>query len=204
MIINDNYYYIHIPRTGGRWVHSLFVNNNYKCNLFEHEKIYKDKLKKEIEIPHLEYPYYLKMTNNYFIQKFTIIRNPVDRFLSTVKALVLYQKADLNKDVFNIILSSKETLETFINNEIIKGKGNWFVPQINFISHDTKIWKFEDGFSKKFFDWLEYNFNFKFDNKNIKFTPKYYDEKIRIHIRPEQEDLIKEYYFKDCKILDYL
>lgn len=194
MIINQKIYFIHVPRTGGRFIRDSLIKNNYNVQLYFYNVFYKGK-----EIPHLTYPEYEQFLNYTPLKNFAIVREPVDRFISMIKHGVTFNEEKINK-----MFRTEEDFNQTINREILTSSSNWFVPQINFINYHTKIWKFEDGFSNKFFDWLEYNFNFKFDNKNIKFTPKYYDEKIRIHIRPEQEDLIKEYYFKDYKILDYV
>ena len=60
MLIENKYYFTHIPRTGGRYIESLFLKNNYVCNFNNYDLFLRDFLKrKNIEVAHFEYPYYL-------------------------------------------------------------------------------------------------------------------------------------------------
>jgi hypothetical protein len=70
-------YFVHIPRTGGRYIRDLFENNNFLLNFYDFREYFMNK-----EIPHLHYPLYSKFTNYGEIPQFTIVRNPLNRFIS--------------------------------------------------------------------------------------------------------------------------
>lgn len=194
-LINNSVYFVHIPRTGGRYIENLFKKNNYK---YEYAKFYTTHLSpsgKQVEIPHIEYPYYTVLFKNKNIKTFTVVRNPIDRFKSTLK----YNNIDKEK-----ILSNENNFKNFINSQIIGYHSNWTLPQINFISCDTCIWKYEDGLGDNFLQWLNKNFNFTFENKFINYKlDKRYDTSTEIQLTKEQMQYIKNYYYKDFKILGY-
>lgn len=81
MIINDQLFYIHIPRTGGRFFKDM-LRDNVEVPKFELQVV---NFYKGIQPFHLHYPLY----NEYFgvedMDHFTIVRNPFDRFKSALK-----------------------------------------------------------------------------------------------------------------------
>ena len=83
---------------------------------------------------------------------------------------------------------------------ILNNPSNWFVPQVNFVDHNTKIWKFEDNFKDEFVEWMMYNFNIKINKfKNS-------DEGVEINqisLNEEKIKYIKNYYYKDYKLFNY-
>jgi hypothetical protein len=197
----DPLYFIHIPRTGGRYIRDLFWKNNFLINFYRHDEHFMGK-----EIPHLHYPFYNKFTNFGKIPQFTIVRNPITRFISTFFASI--KKDDLNIDV-NEIFQSKNNFEKFIFQQLskINYHTNWFLPQVNFINSSCKIWKFENGLDNKFYKWMESNFKVKFKIKNIN-KSKYsivteYDFYKKIKLNKKTKEFIKEFYKHDYKLLNY-
>ena len=190
-------YFVHIPRTGGRYVRELFLKNNYSINFFKYDEKFIDK-----EIPHLHYPYYNKFTDNGKIPQFTIIRNPVDRFISML--LTVSKKDNLE---FNIeeILNDEKLLFNFINEQIMyfNYSTNWFLPQFNFINPNCKIWKYEDGLGKEFYIWLRDTFNIDIIDENVTYEKSYFDEYKKIELKKETIDYIKKYYEYDFKLFNY-
>lgn len=199
MLIENKLYYIHIPRTGGRYVKNLFKKNNYNYLFDDYYMYLRDTLKrKDIEFCHFEYPYFFKLTNNKTVDNFTVVRDPIDRFRSCLKATLLKDKIEITTNNVNEILNN---LKLFINNQIISETNNWFVPQVNFISYETKLWKYEDGLGKNFRNWLFQNFNLKLEIYDTKYDIANYDEKIDLEFTSLQKDNIKNYYYKDYKII---
>ena len=47
MLIENKYYFTHIPRTGGRYIESLFLKNNYVCNFNNYDLFLRDFLKRK-------------------------------------------------------------------------------------------------------------------------------------------------------------
>jgi len=194
VLINKEIFYIHIPRTGGRFISYLFLKNAYNCEFHQFHNKYNDPLKKVIEVPHLEYPYYEPLYNYKPVSKFSIIRDPVDRFISMLSCV------NPSKKEISIIFKNQESLNTFINRKIIETQSNWFVPQCKFISYDTKLWKYENGLEDEFFEWIYDNFNVYFKNTKVVYDKVDYDFNKKIKLSNKQKELVKNYYYQDYKI----
>lgn len=190
-------FFIHIPRTGGRYVSELFIKNKFIFNFWRYNEFFENK-----SIPHLSYPQYLKFSNNGNIDQFTIVRNPIDRFKSMVSASII--KDSLNIDINNI-LNNKNLLFKFIDKQIssINYHVNWFLPQHYFLNYKCKIWKYEKGFKKKFYKWMFDNFKISFDITNVDYLKPEYDSYQKIKISKKTKLFLKEYYKLDFKILNY-
>jgi len=197
VIIDHRVRFLHIPRTGGRFLSYIF-NKNYYCTHYNFYNKFKD-----CEVVHLN----IFESNCFFasskmFETFTVVRNPLDKFIS---CLTHFNK--LNKNLIKHMFENEKNFNNIVNKlREDKTNNNWFEPQINFIEHDTKIWKFEDGFDKKFNKWMLNNLNIKMEElqddelKNAKF-PGYPSRKINLNNREKQ--YIKNYYFLDYKILKY-
>ena len=192
MIINNQTYFIHIPRTAGRFLHESLELSNNKVQLFNFNVLFKGK-----EAPHLTYPEYCQFTHYRFFKKFCIVRDPVDRFISMAKGTWMLDEEKINK-----MFSSQSCFDEAVSNLCLNGNTNWFVPQINFIDYDTKIWRFEDNFNSEFIDWLLYNFDIKITNlaDKLNFVNSNTNN---VTLNNKQIGYIKNYYYKDYKILNY-
>lgn len=190
-------YFVHIPRTGGRYIRDLFWNNNFLLNFYGYNEHFMGK-----EIPHLHYPFYNKFTNYGQIPQFTIIRNPIDRFISMFYSSIL--KDNLNINV-NEIFKNKNNFEKFIFQQItqINYHTNWFLPQVNFINSSCKIWKFESGFGINFYKWLEKNFNIKIKNNSFKYDKLNYDFYKKNKLPKKSMNLIRNFYKQDFATFKY-
>jgi len=191
MIINQKIYFIHVPRTGGRFIRDSLIKNNYNVQLYFYNTFYKGK-----EIPHLTYPEYEQFLNYKPLKNFAIVREPVDRFISMIKHGVTFNEEKINK-----MFRTEEDFNQTINQEILISSSNWFVPQINFINYHTKIWKFEDGFGKKWIEWMMNNFEIKILELPMKQQDNYVTDNFSLNEKKIQ--YIKNYYYKDYKLLNY-
>lgn len=189
MLIDKNIYFVHIPRTGGRYVSRLLKENNYTITL-GFNTYFKGK-----EVPHLSYPDYEIYLNFMSCNKFTIIRNPLDKFISAVSNDVCMNEKTLEK-----ILLNQESLNNYLNNMIFNDNSNWYTPQINFLNKELKIYRFENSLGPVFNKWLE-------DNLNLKITNEYHDSydysENLFTLTEKQKGYVKNYYYKDYKFLDY-
>ena len=194
-LINNSVYFIHIPRNAGRWITKLFSENGYdlKFNFFDERILIKNKIF-AMELPHLSYPEYTILFKEKNTKCFTIIRDPVTRF----KSLLKDKKYDLDKIFYN-----KDNFIDFVNERIMFSSGNWFLPQVNFITKDTFLWRLENDLKKDFFDWLYVNFGFTFEKTDVLYDAKEQLDAREIILNKKQINLIKEYYYKDYKILGY-
>lgn len=159
MIIDDRIYFIHIPRTGGRYLKELLSNNfntKYKTT-FTIKNI--EKL-----IPsHWHYPLYLKRQKEMKKDSkfFAVIRDPFEKIISQLKIEIRRNNNLLNmlnnRDYFFNYVEKHRNIDSFHN--------NWYRPQIDFLSQETFLWHFSLGFGNEFFSWFEKNFKLKIENK---------------------------------------
>jgi len=188
-------YFVHIPRTGGRYLRELFFKNNYILNHWNFNERYRN-----IEVPHLQYPYYNKFTHHGKIEQFTIVRNPVDRFISMFFAGIVKDNINVDK---NKILNNKNFLFEYIEKNIFSNShSNWFLPQHHFINHNCKIWKIENGLDYKFFKWIKVNFNINLKIKKVEYRVNY-DFYKKNKLNKKTINYIKEFYKNDYKLLGY-
>lgn len=189
MLINKNVYFVHVPRTGGRYITNLFKINKHEVSLDAFNTKWKNK-----EIGHLTYPDYEVYLNFLKCTKFAVIRDPITRFLSAINSDV-----KLNKDTIDTMLSSQENLNLYLNNLIFNDDDNWYTPQINFLNYDVKIYKYENGLGDKFVEWINNNFNLKLEI----FDARSFSEVFEINLTNKQKQYVENYYYKDFRLLNY-
>lgn len=192
-------YFIHIPRTGGRYVSSLFEKNkNVECF---HHRINENRLR-GVDETHLHYPLY----NHFFgvndIPHITIVRNPYDKFLSSIRNMNSIHKIDYN----DFLLDESNFLE-FVNFEIEISSfhNNWFLPQHKFISNKTFVWKFEDGFGENFSQWIFDKTKINLDN-NENLSYSLFDGETlnkNYSLNSKIIDYVKSFYKKDYEKFNY-
>jgi len=192
MIIDDRVHFIHIPRTGGRFLRDSLLLNNYPITHIDFKKYFKEK-----EVPHLTYPEYEQHTYYKYTEKFCIVRDPLDRFISMISDTWILNEKKIDK-----MFKDQNYFNEIIDQICLQNESNWFVPQINFINYKTKIWKFEDKLDEKFINWLADNFNIKITIKANKLQWVNSNTN-KITLNNKQIGYIKDYYYKDYKILNY-
>jgi len=194
---NRETYFVHIPRTGGRYLHQLFRSAGA-----EQAYTTKDKLVLGREIRHLHYPLYeckLKTENATHI---TVVRDPLDRFKS-----VMTQKAIRDSVDYNELIKTKKDWERFllIGQEIDEFKTNWLRPQNQFVSRKTFIWKYEDGFGTEFIDWLNRmtGIGAQLEDKSYTLLPSEQSDKEVAELSDQICEWAKEFYADDYKRFGY-
>tara|TARA_R110002126_G_scaffold115332_2_gene254011 strand:+ start:183 stop:761 length:579 start_codon:yes stop_codon:yes gene_type:complete len=192
MIINKDIYFIHIPRTGGRFLRETFKTNNCNLQNTNFNFLYRGK-----EAPHLTYPEYHQYLNYLPIKKFCVVRDPFDRFLSMIKSTWIFNEQKIEQ-----IFQNQSYFNETLNNFCLNDQSNFFVPQINFIDYDTKIWKFENGFNLDFIKWIKENFNLELNTLAEK--TNYINPNLNeLYLNDRQINYVKNFYYKDYKLLDY-
>ena len=144
----QRFLFIHIPRTAGRF----FEQNLLKGNDFVwDDNVEIDRQYKSIhgiELAHFHREYYEKYLDVEGIPHITIVRNPIDRFIScTIFLSEIY--GDLED-----MMDDPMMFYSILQNAPLSEAVNWFRPQVDFISDKTHIWKFEDGFGDDFGKWV--------------------------------------------------
>lgn len=204
---HKRFFFIHIPRTGGRFLGENFLSNGFGIEHHVTKEILNDKKKihdylwtyiEGVEIPHAPRAIYSKWKNIKSLPSIAVVRNPIDKFFSASFVLRknFNQSYVENWTNFNKILSN----EILITND--KNHGNWFQPQYNFISPTTKIWKYEDKLEKKFWNWLGNIVSHDFTLKTEIYSdiPTIYN---RLEKSKKLIDNIKKFYKKDVKEFNY-
>lgn len=189
--------FIHIPRTGGRYVVELLLANDYDFIFGLGHHYHFSNIVEGTEVIHFHADLMEKHYKSYrYAKPFTIIRDPLDRFISSFPMLLYFstennmEKLLNTPDIIKIIKCAQNSLPN-----------NWFRPQHEFILPKTKIWKYEDGFDKKFIEWIETNMSINLKNINydpIGKTPL--KEKESIKLSAEVLESVKEFYSEDYKI----
>ena len=198
-------FHIHIPRTSGRYIRNLFVENGFDCFYYDYRELYRGK-----EIPHLHYPWYnnlegVEECDNHF----TVVRDPYEKFISIMN-LIIFER-EYPDEIYEVI-KDENWLFNFIDDERDRDLylSNSFEPQSNFISDKTKIYKMENGINENFVEWINSNYHsylknldvdYALDNEERRFinTNKKYSD----NFDPAVKQHIKKYYEEDYVKFNY-
>ena len=192
-------FFAHIPRTAGRYVDAnLLWRNN-----FEWDEINLDTGKGVMtdlhgaEIAHWHQDIYEEHLNVKDVPNFSIVRNPVDRFISgSVYLKRLYgndsQELFEDENLFFSMIANIPMMDPSFS-------ANWFRSQVDFLTERTSIWQYENGMGENFVEWLSdiIEVELKFD-ENIEY-PKSKDEGNKLDATPKLIDNIKQLYRKDIE-----
>ena len=183
--------FVHIPRTAGR-----FIEENFKENGFEPEQILWKSVD-GIEVAHFHNELYLKHFDDLgSIPHFTIVRNPIDRFMSCSIFLTRMYGEDIQEMMEDPMMFSS-MLENFPLTQAV----NWFRPQMDFITDDTNIWKFEDGFGSDFDEWLSEVLGVEYKTKDVPYEKLAYGETKKLEKTAKLVNNITALYRKDIEQL---
>ena len=141
--------FVHIPRTAGRFIEQNLMKGN---DFLWDDDVEIDRQYKSIdgvELAHFHREYYEKYLDVKDIPHITVVRNPIDRFISCSIFL-----SELYCDDIEELLEDPMMFSSMLQNFPSTESVNWFRPQIDFISEKTHIWKFEDMFEDEFGEWL--------------------------------------------------
>jgi len=192
---HQSFYFIHIPRTGGRFFHTLMELNNMSVKYADFNQTYLQR-----EVPHLEYPLYNDLDGVLGVKKFAIVRNPIDKFKSSIKGFLDHYH--LKIDFFDRNLT-EENLNTFVNHQVKTCKNPFMLEQHKFMDNNTLIWKFENGFGYDFIEWFNLNFDLNIEMKQDINYHKFPFDDITPKISDTVVSFVKKYYEKDYQLFDY-
>jgi hypothetical protein len=194
---NNSCYFIHIPRTGGRYVSSLFQNSDdMEC---EYHKIHTLRIN-NIDVTHLHYPLYTQYFDVNSIPHITVVRNPFDKFVSSIKSMNSSHRID-----YNNIITDENSFLKFIDCEIKNNSyhNNWFLPQHKFISPKTHYWKYEWGFGDNFLKWVFNKTKIKLKLQEVNYKKFEWEIKNEYELNPKIKKYIKKFYKKDYQTFKY-
>jgi len=183
--------FVHIPRTAGR-----FLEENFKENGFEAEQILWKSVD-GIEIAHFHNELYLKHFDDLgSIPHFTIVRNPIDRFISCSIFLTRMYGEDIQEMMEDPIMFGS-MLQNFPLTQAV----NWFRPQMDFLTDDTNIWKFEDGFGSDFDEWMSEILGVEYTTKDVTYNELSTNETKKLEKTDKLVNNITALYRKDIEQL---
>ncbi len=140
--------FIHIPRTAGRFVEWNLVEQGWDWD----DKVGVDNMYKSvegIELAHFHKEFYEKYLDVKDIPHISIVRNPIDRFISASIWLTRLYGDDIQESMEDPMMFS-----SMIYNFPASESLNWYRPQVDFLSDKTHVWRFEDGIGYEFSNWI--------------------------------------------------
>jgi len=191
---NQKFYHIHIPRTAGRYVYELIKSNGFKQEVDD-----------DIVSSHYDRASYEKYLNVNSIPHITIIRNPIDRFFGSSFLL----KKTYGKNINYILENTSDffalldnfwignSLKGTISIDPVENMVRYFKPLSDYISPDTKIWRYENGFGKKFSYWMSDILNIDFKINDVSYPRLGTNESDKIDRNSRIIDNVIEYYKDD-------
>jgi len=201
---DGRFFFIHIPRTAGRFLYKNFIMNGYGVEHHLTKKMIEEKdlpnylfrtPVEGVEISHTHCSLYSKWKSIKGLSSIAVVRNPIDRFFS---ASWSYSR-----------VASQSSFEDWTTCENIFSKyrlidiANWWRPQHEFVSPHTKIWKYENGFGKKFCDWINNILPINFSIKTHVYDQVDYDQSPGLIKTQSLVNNIKKFYHQDFKKFDY-
>jgi len=194
---DNSCYFIHIPRTGGRYVSSLFEKSQNVES--QYHKINEQRID-NIDVTHLHYPLYEYYFGVESIPHIAVVRNPYDKFLSSIRNMYSIHGTDYNE-----VIQSQDSFLKFINIEIeIQSfHNNWFLPQYKFISPKTYFWKYEWGFGEKFKKWVKDKTQIELTNDDVEYEKFDGETKNTYELDKKVKKYVKDFYKNDYKKFGY-
>lgn len=183
--------FIHIPRTAGR-----FFTENIKLNNFELESQFIWKSVDGIEPAHFHKELYEKHFDVSDIPHIAVVRNPIDRFISTSIFLTRMYGDDIQE-----VMEDPMMFGMMLDNFPLTEGANWFRPQMDFISSQTNIWKLEWGFGKDFEEWMSETLDVEFVMKDVPYKKLSTNETKKLVKTDRLINNIKQLYVKDFEVL---
>lgn len=172
--------FIHIPKTAGAsiemWLreagYELDKINNWSGSLHQHA-------------PREEYEKW-----GDFDYKFTIVRHPMDRFVSVLGFKGIHASAG-NR-------TARDILEKYDRGILTTQWGNHLLPQVDFISDDTVILKFEEDFFPKLSKILGIPGPYPHGNKTrTTLNASHLSDTVKDHVRRLYAEDYKRFGYKD-------
>ena len=178
--------FIHIPRTAGR-----FLEENFKYNGFQDEYEIWNSID-GIEVAHFHRELYEKHLRVDDIPHLTIVRNPIDRFFGASSFLKRMYGDDIQE-----LMEDEIMFFSILDNFPLSQAVNWFRPQVDFITDETNIWKFEDGFGSDFDVWMSNILEMPFKTRDIEYKKLKSNESNKLKRTPKLIENIKKLCKKD-------
>tara|TARA_B100000676_G_C18008639_1_gene805282 strand:+ start:640 stop:1263 length:624 start_codon:yes stop_codon:yes gene_type:complete len=190
-------FFAHIPRTAGRFVEANLLENGFTWDddyLNQGHGVMS--IVNGYEIAHYHREHYEKYLDVEGIPHFSIVRNPVTKFISGS----IYLKRAYGDDIQSV-MEDPFMFSSMIENLPLEGSINWYRPQVDFLRSDTNVWKFENRLDDEFVEWLSDIIKVQLNFDKDIYYPKADDEGNKLKRTPELENTIRMMYKKDFEVL---
>ena len=143
--------FIHIPRTGGRFIEVNLEKNGWEVEPIDYYGIphYQHSFIDDCEIAHFHRDLYEKHCDIEGIEQIAVIRNPIDKFFSASTYLITVHGRQVQER-----LEDYDEMVSIIKNFPQSETLSWWKPQVEFLTEKTHLWKFEKGLGRDFGDWV--------------------------------------------------
>ena len=171
----------------------IIIHDDPEDNNFKLENDLSDEIE-GVERLHLHRDLYEKYLDIKGITNIAIIRNPIDRFFSCSIFLKRMYGNDIQEAMEDPIMFSM-MLKNFPLTQAV----NWFRPLSDFITEDTYIWKFENGFKDEFEEWISDVLNFPFTVRDVPYEKLSTDETNKLNKSDRLIENIKQFWREDIE-----
>ena len=149
------------------------------------------------DIIHLHRELYEKHLDVEGITHIAVIRNPIDRFIS---ASIFFKR--MYGDDIQEAMEDPLMFGTMIQNfplPDIHTTPSWLRPQSDFLTEDTHIWRFEDGFKEEFGEWMSEILCVPFTVSDVPYKKLTTDETNKLTRSAKLIDNIRQFWREDIE-----
>jgi hypothetical protein len=182
------FHFIHIPRTAGRFIEAVIKDNGFQL---EHNTL---GYIEGVDIIHLHKELYEKYLDVKDMPHIAVIRNPIDKFFSASPFLKRMYGDDIQEQMEDPMMFSM-MLQNFPLTQAV----NWFRPQSDFLTEETHVWRFEDGFKEEFGEWMSQILGIPFTVSDVPYEKLSTDEDNKLERGAKLIDNIRQFCRKDIE-----
>ena len=189
--------FVHIPRTGGRFIEVNLEKNGWEVEPIDQYGIphYQHSFIEDCEIAHFHRDLYEKYCDIEGIEQIAVVRNPVDKFFSASTYLITVYGKEIQEK-----LEDYDEMVSIIENFPMSETLSWWRPQVDFITDTTHIWKFENGLGTDFGDWLGEKLGVPFEiDKYANYAMNRYEGSFKLDRTPKLIDNITKFWREDIE-----
>ena len=189
--------FVHIPRTGGRFIEVNLEKNGWEVEPIDQYGIphYQHSFIEDCEIAHFHRDLYEKYCDIEGIEQIAVVRNPVDKFFSASTYLITVYGKEVQEK-----LEDYDEMVSIIENFPMSETLSWWRPQVDFVTDTTHIWKFEDGLGINFGNWLSEKLGVPFEiDKYANYAMNRYEGSLKLDRTPKLIDNITKFWREDIE-----
>ena len=130
------------------------------------------------------------------IPHIAVIRNPIDKFFSASSFFKRMYGDDIQEAMEDPMM-----FHSMLTNFPLPESVNWYRSQLDFISDETHLWRFEDGFKEEFAEWMSNILDVPFQVEDVPYKELGYDEENKLVRSAKLLDNVRNLHRRDLEIL---